>query len=84
MRKKSLFPWTGLRVGEGVRDAGLFQGTCHGFEQLHFPPSIFYFVLWQDPLSATVSSELHEALVRSLFQETPADLVRGLKTWEFV
>lgn len=26
MKKKSVFPWTGLRVGEGVRAAGLFQG----------------------------------------------------------
>lgn len=26
IQKKSLFPWTGLRVGKGMRDAGLFQG----------------------------------------------------------
>ena len=26
MRKKSLFPLTGLGLGEGMRDPGLFQG----------------------------------------------------------
>lgn len=51
--------------------------ACHGFEQLHFPPGIFYFVSWQDPHSATVSSELCEVPVPSLFQETLTDLVRG-------
>lgn len=46
----------------------------------YFPPDIFYFVLQQDPRSATVSLELREVPMPSLsqgFQETPAGLIRG-------